>query len=233
VVSASDIWAVGFPRSGTHVRPLMLHWNGTSWQTVASHSPVPPGDGAELTGVAATSASNAWATGNVFTQTLDRSFILHWNGTTWAPVKTLAASDLSGIGASSASNAWAVGSLGGGDFGGQTLTLHWDGHTWAHVKSPDPATDPGFGQTLSGVVVTSASNALAAGQFGISGGEQTLILRWDGHTWQQVPSSNPGVLNHLFAISASSASNAWAVGTVDPFPATSPPHGQPIALHCC
>jgi hypothetical protein len=41
---------------------------------------------------------------------------------------------------------------------------------------------------------------------------RTLILRWNGTAWKQVPSSNPSG-GRLLAVAATSASNAWAVGT--------------------
>jgi hypothetical protein len=41
----------------------------------------------------------------------------------------------------------------------------------------------------------------------------TLVLRWNGSTWKQVPSPNPGAQGGmLIGVSATSASNAWAVG---------------------
>jgi hypothetical protein len=55
---------------------VILRWNGTAWKQVPSPSPAPS---AGLSGVAATSASNAWAVGNTGSTTL----ILRWNGTAW------------------------------------------------------------------------------------------------------------------------------------------------------
>jgi hypothetical protein len=59
-----------------------LRWNGTAWKQVPSPS---PRASAGLSGVAVTSADNAWAVG----YTSDRhhgsfqTLILRWNGTTW------------------------------------------------------------------------------------------------------------------------------------------------------
>ena len=44
---------------------------------------------------------------------------------------------------------------------------------------------------------------------------RTLILHWNGKSWTQVPSPNPGGPSHgnlLFGVTATSARNAWAVG---------------------
>jgi hypothetical protein len=46
--------------------------------------------------------------------------------------------------------------------------------------------------------------------------DRTLTLRWDGTTWSQVPSPNPGpYLNVLFGVTVLAADDAWAVGWWD------------------
>ncbi len=220
VLSANDAWAVGsFLRFDSAVfHTLILHWNGTRWTRVASPS---PGRFAGLTGVAATSASNAWAVGGTGTGTL----ILHWNGTKWTHVASPpGAGVLMGVSAKSAANAWAVGtSLGGVD---HTLILHWNGARWTRVASPNPGGSH-FDNTLSGVAVTSAGNAWAVGNYTTGpAGSKTLILRWNGTKWTHVASPNPGTSNQLNAVGAWSASNAWAVGSVNS-------GGTALAIHCC
>ena len=84
-----------------------------------------------LSGVAATSAGNAWAVGS---DGSGKTLIVHWNGTAWTRVPspspgTFAA--LSGVAATSATNAWAVGSA----FRGKTLILHWNGTVWSQVPN--------------------------------------------------------------------------------------------------
>src|SRR5947199_7345 len=83
--SASSIWAVGSASDGTStgIQTLALHWNGTRWAQVVSPN---PGTLSELFGVGATSASNAWAVGEVTTGTTEQTLVLHWNGHTWARV---------------------------------------------------------------------------------------------------------------------------------------------------
>jgi hypothetical protein len=77
--SASDAWAVGQYCSGVRCNKegdIILHWNGTAWSQVQP----PSGSGPYLMGVAAVSASDAWAVG------IGRlgAQILHWNGKTWS-----------------------------------------------------------------------------------------------------------------------------------------------------
>jgi hypothetical protein len=130
-----------------------------------------------LSGVAATSASNAWAVG--FTGS--KALILRWNGTAWQQVPSPAPADsrLSGVAATSASSAWAVGCSGCSTSSPKTLIMVWNGTAWKQVPSPAPA-----GSRLSGVAATSASSAWAAGSTGIGTGIKTLILRWNGKTWK-------------------------------------------------
>src|SRR5215469_15794125 len=109
-------WAVGFKLPGTpgaNFKPLLAQWDGRRWRATRL-SAAAAGDG-RLDGVAATSASNAWAVGA--TQEADHAFrllILHWNGRQWArvpaaPVLGYASAELLGVAAASPSDAWVVG----------------------------------------------------------------------------------------------------------------------------
>ena len=68
-ISGSDAWAVGFAASSSILSTTLIeHWDGRTWKYVPSPAPQPgcggcqfPGD--RLTGVAVTSAANAWAVG--------------------------------------------------------------------------------------------------------------------------------------------------------------------------
>jgi len=61
VVSPCRAGAVGGSSAGATGQALIVRWNGSSWRKVASPSPGPSGN--VLSGVAATSASDAWAVG--------------------------------------------------------------------------------------------------------------------------------------------------------------------------
>jgi len=200
--SGSNAWAVGFiDNVRTTPQSLILHWNGTAWKQVPS--PNPPTSSDFLYGVAATSASNAWAVGSTIVSGEYHSLVMHWNGSAWTQVPSpKLGGPLYGVAATSASDAWAVGSLPTGG----TLTLHWDGTAWTQVPSPGPSGSVPF---FSGVAATSASDAWAAG----TDGSNTLIGHWNGTAWTQVPSPNPSAPQHfLYGVAATSATNAWAVG---------------------
>jgi hypothetical protein len=79
VLTASNVWAVGYYNDGSAERPLALHWNGSTW----SNSPI-PGAGA-LRKVAAITASNVWAAGTYYNASAQRNetLVVHFNGTSW------------------------------------------------------------------------------------------------------------------------------------------------------
>jgi hypothetical protein len=175
-----------------------------------------------LSGVTATSATNAWAVGSTGSSSSPKTLILRWNGTAWAqvPSPSLAGgAELSGVAAVSASSAWAVGCTGCFTSSPKTLILRWNGTAWAQVPSPSLA----GGSGLFSVAATSAGNAWAVGSVvNNSGSAQTgLILHWNGTAWGRVPSPLPPAGkfgNGLAGVAATAATNAWAVGCTDGCP---------------
>src|SRR5262249_35232756 len=144
-----------------------------------------------------------------------QTLIARWNGTSWAQQTSPNPGDgnfLNGAAAISTSNVWAVGHY-VSDAGDLSLVEHWNGTSWAQQPSPSPGSDE---NVFNGVAATSASSAWAVGRY-LTGGTvfQTLIARWNGTAWKQVPSPNHGGAtedNDLFGVAATSASSAWAVG---------------------
>jgi hypothetical protein len=187
--SASNAWAVGGYSTSTNTSlPLILHWNGRSWQV--SKVVIPNLLSVDLYGVSATSASNAWAVGDYTTNNspANKTLILHWNGQKWSRfngVNPTDASLLMGVSATSATNAWAVGlyckntscSVAG------TIVLHWKGRAWKRVIVHDPS--PAGSNVLSGVSATSNKDAWAAGDYTLPGMVKTLVLRWTGTRWSR------------------------------------------------
>jgi hypothetical protein len=207
--SASNAWAVGSFITSVNLggQPLIAHWNGSAWKHMAGPN---PGDcfACPLYGVAATSASDAWAVGYTDITGNSQSLIVHWNGTAWkrvpSPDPSPSSDVLYGAAATSASDAWAVGSaIVSGVY--HSLVVHWNGSAWTQVPSP------ALGGPLYGVAAISASDAWAVGS--LPGGG-TLTLHWNGTAWTQVPSPNPSGSVILFAgVAATSASDVWAAGT--------------------
>jgi hypothetical protein len=164
---------------------------------------------AQLTGVAAVSASNAWVAGYTGGPASPDILIEHWDGSTWKQVLVsgVVKGVLNAIAATSANSVWAVGSTGSFD-SGNTLVLHWDGTTWAKVPSPSPPAK--YGDDLLGVTAPSASSAWAVG-VSDSTASYPLVLHWDGKTWAQA--SSPSLKgSYLGGVTVPSTSSGWAVG---------------------
>jgi hypothetical protein len=212
VVSANDVWAVGWQANGGPSQTLIEHWNGTQWSVVQSPSPASIDN--ELFGVAAVSASDVWAVGFIENNTVngpvDQTLIEHWNGTQWSVVKSPSpgsqASQLSSVAAVSAHGVWAVGFYANSSSIWQALTERWKGTSWSVVKSPSPGSQINY---FSSVAAVSTNDAWAVGY----ADNQTLTEQWNGQQWGVVKSAGPGsVDNSLLGVAVVSANTVWAVG---------------------
>lgn len=183
-------------------------------------SPDPGGaaDPAAFSGVAATSATDAWSVGHYCNGSAFRTLIAHWNGAAWKQVASPSPGTfpyLYGVAATSTTDAWAVGTYSGGSVQ-KTLIEHWNGTAWKQVPSPSPDASTKGGATLAAVAATSATNAWAVGNYYNPTKQQTLtlVLHWNGTAWSQVASPSPGSVGLAFlsGIAATSTGNAWAVG---------------------
>ena len=234
-LSACNTWAVGNYFNGTADQTLVEHWNGTAWKHVTSPNPGGSSNPNALTGVAATSSTNAWAVGVYYNGTADQTLIEHWNGTAWKhvtspnPGGSSNPNALTGVAATSSTNAWAVGVYYNGT-ADQTLIEHWNGTAWKHVTSPNPGGSSNHNY-LYGVAATSSTNAWAVGGYYNGTAYQTLVEHWNGTAWKHVTSPNPGGTSHynyLRGVAATSSTNAWAVGDYSNGTAY-----RTLATHCC
>jgi hypothetical protein len=211
VVSANDVWAVGFSPhpSGTplYIRQTLIeHWNGSNWSVVPS--PNPAGKTyVVLNGVAAISANDVWAVGHSGDpSTIPQTLTEHWDGTRWSIIPspspgTYNGNVLNAVAAVSSSDVWAVGWYQSGQTGqeGGALTMHWDGTQWTVVPNTSR-------WQLYGVTAISSNDVWAVG-------EQS-ILHWNGTNWSTVSFPPPPGDSYqvLTAIDAVSANDIWAVG---------------------
>jgi len=132
--SARRTWAVG-DSTVCGCGPghsMTLRWTGRAWKSVRSPS---PGGGTTLFGVAAVSASRAWAVGiSGEGDSLTKTVILRWNGAAWARVASpapRASSGLFGVATTAGGRAWAVGDTTNKNRGqDETLILRWNGTSW-------------------------------------------------------------------------------------------------------
>ncbi len=128
-LSATNAWAVGtyWVNNPVDLHPLIGHWDGTSWTTVAS-----PDASGQLDSVAAAGANDVRAAGSALTGTGESQrripLVEQWNGASWQIMTTPEpAGALSGslsIAADGSGNYWAVGSYLTAAHVSQTFTLH-------------------------------------------------------------------------------------------------------------
>ncbi len=217
-----DIWSVGnYQQSSSSFRTFSERWNGTAWSLVQTPN-VGTGDN-NLVAVAALSVGDAWAVGisNPTPTAQTRTLIEHWDGTSWKVVRSPSPGQLSALSdvkAVTPNDVWAVGffyNLAGNQ---QTLVERWNGKVWKVVTSPSPGASY---NGLSKLAIVSAKNIWAVGSTSNDGGNtlQTLVERWNGKTWQVIPSLNgPHALySALGAVVAIDANDIWAVGSSESY----------------
>ena len=211
-VSADDCWAVGsYGKNGAQLNQA-LRWNGTKWSLVGTPNPGGTASAAfnVLFGVRCNSSSDCWAVGYYEQGGAELNEALHWNGTKWSlfstptPAGTVSGdfNNLLDVWCTSTSSCWAVGEY--GEFGGPgeiifNQALHWNGKKWSYVITPNPGgTAENSASALDAVRCTSATNCWAVGTYGFVGGPEILqneALHWNGNSWSQVTTPNPGGVN--------------------------------------
>jgi hypothetical protein len=193
VVSANDVWAVGYYME-SNWSTLTMHWDGSTWSIVPSPNGGPYGN--YLYSVSARSTNDVWAVGA--SNNGGNSLILHWDGTSWSVVPSPNIPDwtnqLQSVTAVAADDVWAVGVahftwyISDGDpiTSSQTIIQHWNGTAWSIVPSPNPGDGNNYYGTITnelyGVAAVSASDVWAVGMYGKSDGlnvtNQTLVERY-------------------------------------------------------
>ncbi len=201
-ISAKNAWAVGL-KSGATRRPILAHWNGSTW--VAVSSPALPVN-ADLHAVAAF-PGGAWvvgSSGNISDHSAGQHLILRLTGNTLKQVKAPAPVNggLVSVAADSAKDAWAGGFI----TSNGPLLLHWNGTSWK--RSAIPADKGSF--DISALAADSAKDAWAIE----TEGGHDVIFHWNGQAWKRsaVPAIGPAGTTHFRAVTAISSKNAWVVG---------------------
>jgi hypothetical protein len=172
----------------------------------------------QMRDVSMISATNGWAVrtiGTNGTTTGTRSTAARWNGVRWRRVNLYHPPEIlaTGVYAARQDAVWAVGyhydATSGGDAGAQIQ--RWNGRVWRPISLP---VLDGPSVLLDAVDGTSASDVWAVGS---RFGDETLIVHWDGASWQRVPApsppEDPQLSIELQSVFAASPRQAWAVGT--------------------
>jgi hypothetical protein len=222
VLSASDAWAVGSTMSGKVTSPLIEHWTGGKWVTVASPK---TGGQSLLQGIWAASARDIWAVGYTVTGPHSgrvSSLIEHWNGTRWRAVSLrltgpAKSSYLTSVAGTSAQQIWVTGFYCSSVIKCVPTILAWNGKRWRRSSVPSlPAAVSGF---LNGISAQSKSSAWAVGAAQTASAGGPLIEHWNGHTWSRMKVAYPASsFSTLKAVQAFSASDVVAVGQYVPEP---------------
>jgi hypothetical protein len=223
-----DVWAVGGLLNYGAVggtpppeRPLILHWDGTTWSVVPSARPA-DASAVELDGVAASTSHDVWAVGrqDAGSAHLLQPLIEHWDGAVSQVVASPMPSGattgtLSGVARiSGTQQLWAVGQWSHYSVPTlpQPLMEQWNGTTWQVVTSPALPTGA-HGGAWNGVVALAATDAWAVGSYWAQNPVDLhpLIGHWNGTSWTTVAS--PDTYGELNSVAAAGAHDVRAAGT--------------------
>jgi hypothetical protein len=211
-LSATDAWALGTKLQeegpALFVLPLVLRWDGMTWSEV----PTPSGFDAQLTGVLAFGANDAWSVGFIvggITESVP--LIEHWNGSSWrvVPSPHIRQANLLSIAGTGPTDIWAVGLVRG--FSPHLLAEHYDGTSWGVVHTPTIASAY---VDLESVTTIDPANVWAVGySLADSGNDAALSLHWNGTRWKLVPVPDLGAAgSDLYDVTVTRSGAVWAVG---------------------
>jgi hypothetical protein len=235
-VSTNDAWAVGYFFTCTALlKPMALHWNGSSWRVVPTPA-LNTNDNAAFNSVIALAANNVYAVGyKPATNGAVLTLIEHWNGAAWSVVSSPNGNStgnvLTSISANSPTDIWAVGDLTAPGIEVRTLALHFNGSTWSIVPTPNRVHGGNLTQNVLTSVVAAGPNDVTAVGFTLANfTELTMVQHWDGVSWKLVSSPNvsnaAGSFNTLRGVTAVNRSDLYAVG----FFSNSSTNGQQLRM---
>jgi hypothetical protein len=212
-VSPTDAWAAGQRASDTSDKTLLLHWNGTTWARVPTPNPGggPRGQD-DLTSISMDSATDGWITGSYYgPHGTFPGIVLHWNGTTWTQLSVPEFTGVGAVFALSPTQAWMLVSYESAGVSTYGISS-WNGTTWSQPTAiPIPSGATGYG--LQSLSADSPTDLWAVG--GISGNSSAgkpWAMHWNGTTWTQAATVDPGELSNLTGVTVLSPTDAWAVG---------------------
>jgi hypothetical protein len=213
--SSNDVWIVGSYETATpgNMKNLVMHWNGTSWQSFAGTDLSTTLN--DLWGVTAISSNDVWAAGSYNTPSNTKAQLMHWNGSSWTHTvlpTNPGGSYLDGIDAISANDIWAV----GGQAGSPTrpsYTLHYNGSSWTEVSAPSIGI---FRNAFYDVDGINANDVWAVGHYGNTIGDfHAMAQHWNGSAWTNftLPANVSGPIGELYNVSMIAANDVWALGS--------------------
>jgi hypothetical protein len=216
-LSANDIWAAGvWSEKGGPYRPLIIHWDGVSWEVRTA--PTPGTGDNELYAIEAIAPNDVWAVGQWRNGSVEhfQTLFLHWNGTTWSQVPGAnpgpTGNQLFDVSGSAANDVWAGGVMLTGSQS-QPLYEHWDGSQWSAVSVPQVGTGANW---INAIEAIAPNDAWAVGYYFHTGANRfrPLTMHWNGTQWGLIASPNMGDYDHtLEGVVALAPDDVWAVGS--------------------
>jgi hypothetical protein len=139
-LSPTDVWAAGYSLGDDGLnKPLVVHYDGSSWQIVAT--PLPEGNDASLSDIFAVNSSNVWVVGRSKGSTRYRTFAMQRVGDGWrivaAPSVGTGDNTLNGLTGNSDGKMWAVGSSADKKAPARTLIEYYTDGAWTISPSPN------------------------------------------------------------------------------------------------
>lgn len=205
--------------SGGTSTPYAMYWNGSSWVSQTTESPVGT-TAAFLQANHCLSKTSCVASGYYTTSSGTFSLVEAWNGTSWSIQKTpnpagATETRLKGISCKEITACIAVGTSGSG-YTSSPVAIKGNSGTWSLQTVPLPT--GAVGAELTGVECTSTTSCMAVGRYYPGASNTTywgMVATWNGTTWTSVavpkPTGEPK-RSTLLDISCSSASACTAVG---------------------
>jgi hypothetical protein len=200
--TAAYAFAAGSTAAGNG---LIWRWTGRAWAT--TRVPAIPGGGG-VNGIAARSATSAWAGGDATESTQISDMLMRWNGATWSLVPRFPIRGrfwtINGMAEGRGGTAWAVGSD-ADTLTNAAISMYYNGSSWVKIPSPKSA-------AFVAVAAVPGGTAWAGGEAYRGSAVVPLLERWTGTSWVRTASPTLGGSVQLGGVAASSPGNAWAVG---------------------
>ena len=172
----------------------------------------------DLTGVACPSPNSCFAVGYDTTAARTKSLVKHWNGSSWAIMRSLdpkrsASTNLTAVSCPSVKSCFAVGSYTIAH-NPRTLAEHWNGKSWAIMSTINP--NHSASTVLNGVSCPSPKSCFAVGTYTAGAKSLTLVEHWNGAFWgiMRTPNPNHSKATALDGVSCPTTKSCFAVGTV-------------------
>jgi hypothetical protein len=233
-ISANDIWALGGGTLNGNGGTLFEHWDGEAWTpNIVFLGGLPVAASADAT-------DDVWAVGFSGVSAIDGApFVAHYDGTAWQNVPGPKTGIFNAVAALAPNDVWAVGSMVKVKNGPtRTLIEHYDGSQWSVSPSPNVGPNSMFqSNRLLGITAVSRTDIWAFGSYFAadgSGQQKTLLLHWDGTSWNLAasPSPDPGSFQDdvLFGGVVTAPGGVWIVGSEDTA-APNKPFTSTLVLH--